>query len=156
MCFVVRYAHDIQLCDVQSTTGVQLENLVMHLLKDNQLKAEDIHGQGYDGAVKMSELYKGLQSRIHKQNEKAMYVHAHCLNLVLVESAKSSIHFVSFFFTELPNPQNNMQLLSKHSKSCILASVPLSYRSSPNGVAGKQPSGLSENATLQLSSSWKI
>ncbi len=106
VCFVVRYVHDmtikerfIQLCDVQSTTGEQLENLVMNLLKENQLKVEDIHGQCYDGAANMSGPYKGLQSRIQKQNEKALYVHchAHSLNLVLVESAKSSIHFVSFF-----------------------------------------------------------
>lgn len=106
MCFVVRYVHDmtikerfIQLCDVQSTTGEQLENLVMNLLKENQLKVKDIRGQCYDGAANMSGPYKGLQSRIQKQNEKALYVHchAHSLNLVLVESAKSSIHFVSFF-----------------------------------------------------------
>lgn len=103
---MVHYVHDvtikecfIQLCDVQSTTGEQLENLVMNLLKENQRKVEDIHGQGYDGAANMNGPYKGLQSRIQKQKEKALYVHchAHCLNLVLVESAKSSIHFVSFF-----------------------------------------------------------
>ena len=41
--------------------------------------------------------YKGLQSRIQKQNEKALYVHVHCLNSVIEESAKSSIHFVDFF-----------------------------------------------------------
>ncbi|KAK0139995.1 hypothetical protein N1851_023102 [Merluccius polli] len=38
----------------------------------------------------MSGGYSGLQSRIQSHNEKALYVHchAHCLNLVLVESAK--------------------------------------------------------------------
>ncbi len=47
----------------------------------------------------MSGPFKGLQSRIQKQNEYALYVHchAHCLNLVLVERAKSSTHFASFF-----------------------------------------------------------
>lgn len=62
--------HFIQLCDAQSTTGEQLENLVMNLLKENQLKVEDIRGQGYEGAANMSGPYKGLQSRIQKQNEK--------------------------------------------------------------------------------------
>ncbi|KAI4828180.1 hypothetical protein KUCAC02_022292 [Chaenocephalus aceratus] len=62
----------LQLCDVQSTTGEALENLVMKLLEENQLKVEDIHGQGYDGAANMSGPYKGLQSRIQRQNKKAL------------------------------------------------------------------------------------
>lgn len=104
--FVVRYVHNmkikerfIQVCNVHSTSGDALENLVMTLLEENYLKIENIWGQGYDGAANMSGHYKGLQSRILRQNPKALYVHcqAHCLNLVLVESAKSNICFVSFF-----------------------------------------------------------
>lgn len=104
--FVVRYVHNmkikerfIQVCNVHSTSGDALENLVMTLLEENDLKIENIRGQGYDGAANMSGHYKGLQSRILRQNPKALYVHcqAHCLNLVLVESAKSNICFVSFF-----------------------------------------------------------
>ncbi|XP_068219366.1 zinc finger MYM-type protein 1-like [Palaemon carinicauda] len=58
-----------------------------------------MHGQGYDGAANMSGIYNGLQSRLQRQNPKALYLHchAHSLNLVLVESAKSSIQFVTFF-----------------------------------------------------------
>lgn len=106
VCFVVRYVHDmtikerfIQLCDIQSTTGEELENIVLYILKENQLKVDYICGQSYDGAANMSRPYKELQSRIVQQNEKALYVHchAHCLNLVLVECAKSSIHFLNFF-----------------------------------------------------------
>lgn len=104
--FVVRYVHNmkikerfIQVCNVHSTSRDALENLVMVLLEENDLKIEDIRGQGYDGAANMSGHYKGLQSRILKQNPKALYVHcqAHCLNPVLVESAKSNICFVNFF-----------------------------------------------------------
>ncbi len=59
----------------------------------------------------MSGHYKGLQSRILRQNPKALYVHcqAHCLNLVLVESTMSNIGFVSFinlvekFYTFMAN-----------------------------------------------------
>lgn len=71
----------------------------MAVLEENNLKKEDIPGQAYDGAANMSGHYKGLQSRILKQNPKALYVHcqAHCLNLVLIESAKSNICFVNFF-----------------------------------------------------------
>lgn len=89
----------LQVCTLESTTGNELENVVISLLQDNGLDLKNIRGQGYDGAVNMSGMYKGLQSRIRAHNEKALYVHcqAHCLNLVLVESAKSSIHFVTFF-----------------------------------------------------------
>ncbi|KAJ8395859.1 hypothetical protein AAFF_G00027420 [Aldrovandia affinis] len=47
----------------------------------------------------MSGVYRGLQARIRTHNEKALYAHCktHCLNLVLVESSKSSVHFVIFF-----------------------------------------------------------
>ncbi|KAJ8364956.1 hypothetical protein SKAU_G00137870 [Synaphobranchus kaupii] len=89
----------IQVCNVQSTSGDALEKLVMALLEENDLKIDNIRDQGYDGAANMSGRFKGLQSRILKRNPKALYVHcqAHCLNLVLVESAKSNMCFVSFF-----------------------------------------------------------
>ncbi len=71
----------------------------MALLSENGMNIANIRGQGYDGAANMSASYKGLQARIQRQNEKALFVHchAHCLNLVLVETAKSSPHFVRFF-----------------------------------------------------------
>ena len=104
--FVVRYVHDfkikerfIQVFNVQSTTGEALEKEVISMLNTNNLNIDDMRGQGYDGAANMSGIYNGLQSRLQRQNPKALYVHchAHCLNLVLVESAKSSIQFVTFF-----------------------------------------------------------
>ncbi|XP_066941006.1 zinc finger MYM-type protein 1-like [Macrobrachium rosenbergii] len=69
------------------------------MLNANNLNIDDMRGQGYDGAANMSGIYNGLQSRLQRQNPKALYVHchAHCLNLVLVESAKSSIQFITFF-----------------------------------------------------------
>lgn len=104
--FVVRYLHDmtikerfIEVCNVDSTTGQELENTVFSLLQKNGLELNKMYGQGYDGAANMSGMYRGLQARIRAHNEKALYVHckAHCLNLVLVEAAKSSKHFVTFF-----------------------------------------------------------
>jgi hypothetical protein len=104
--FVIRYVHNMQIkerflqvCNVHTTSGDALEKVVIALLEENDLKLENIRGQGYDGAANMSGRFKGLQSRILKRNPKALYVHcqAHCLNLVLVESAKSNICFVSFF-----------------------------------------------------------
>ena len=89
----------IEVCNVDSTTGQELENTVLSLLQKNGLELSKMYGQGYDGAANMSGMYKGLQARIRAHNEKALYVHckAHCLNLVLVEAAKSSKHFVTFF-----------------------------------------------------------
>lgn len=104
--FVIRYVHNmkinerfLQVCNIHNTRGESLENLVIDLLEENNLKLENIRGQGYDGAANMSGRFNGLQSRILKRNPKALYVHcqAHCLNLVLVESAKSNLCFVSFF-----------------------------------------------------------
>ncbi len=64
----------------------------MALLSENGLNAENIRGQGYDGAANMSASYKGLQARLQRQNEKALFVHchAHGLNLVLVLLSCSS------------------------------------------------------------------
>uniref|UniRef100_A0A096M0Z6 DUF4371 domain-containing protein n=1 Tax=Poecilia formosa TaxID=48698 RepID=A0A096M0Z6_POEFO len=99
--FVVRYVHNMQVkvCNIQSTSGEALENLVLDVLKENNLKMDNIKGQGYDGAANMRGHYKGLQARILRHNPRALYVHcqAHCLNLVLVESAKSNICLVTFF-----------------------------------------------------------
>ncbi|XP_068242196.1 zinc finger MYM-type protein 1-like [Palaemon carinicauda] len=104
--FVVIYVHDfkikehfIQVFNVQSTTGEALEKEVISMLNKNNLNIDDMRGQGNDGAANMSGIYNGLQSRLQKQNPKALHVHchAHSLNLVSVESAKSSTHFAAFF-----------------------------------------------------------
>ncbi len=76
--FVARYVHSmkikehfIHVCDVHSTSRNALENLVMALLEENDLKIDNIWRQGYDWAANMSGLYKGLQSRILIRNPKA-------------------------------------------------------------------------------------
>ncbi len=81
------------------TTGDEMEKTVLDLLKNNGLQIQNMHGQGYDGTANMIGQYRGLHSRILQHNDKALYVHcqAHCLNLVLVEAAKSSLHFITFF-----------------------------------------------------------
>ncbi|XP_068235844.1 uncharacterized protein [Palaemon carinicauda] len=85
--------------NVQSTTGEALEKEVISILNKNTLNIDDMRGQGYDGVANMSGIYNGLQSRLQRLNPKALYVHchAHSLNLVLVESAKSRTQFVTFF-----------------------------------------------------------
>lgn len=75
-----RYVHDmeikelfIQVCNVESTSGDALEKLVMALLKENNLKIDNIWDQGYDEATNMSGRFKWLQSRIHKKDPKDSY-----------------------------------------------------------------------------------
>lgn len=115
----------VQLCNVASTTAEALENVVMKLLEENSFNIQEVCGQGYDGAANMSGRYNGLQSRIQRLNEKALYVHchAHCLNLVLVESAKSNKFFLWISLPLLrgcthssPSPQSDMLLLLKPKK----------------------------------------
>ncbi len=65
------------------------------------MKIENIRGQGYDGAANMSGHYKGLQSRILRQNPKALYVNcqAHCLNACFV----SFLNLVEKLYTFMAN-----------------------------------------------------
>ena len=55
--------------------------------------------QGYDGAAVMSGHCSGVQARIRQVAPKALYVHcnAHCLNLCLVDCAKSVSCAAEFF-----------------------------------------------------------
>ena len=68
--FVIRYVHNMQIkeCFPQVCSGDALEKVVIALLEENDLKLENIQGQGYDGAANMSGCFKGLQSRILKRN----------------------------------------------------------------------------------------
>lgn len=89
---------------------------------------EDIRGQGYEGAAHMSGGYSGLQSRIQSHNDKALCVHchAHCLNLVLVESAKSSQPFVCFF-----NLVESLYTFQARTPKCYAAFVTLQQNMYP-------------------------
>jgi len=112
--FVVCYVSDmeikerfLQVCTVESTTGKELENVVISLLQENGLDLKN-RGQGYDGAANMSGMYKGLQSRIRTHNEKALYVHSPWWRNCMF-SAQA--------------PQRGMQHFYNASSPCILVSV---------------------------------
>ena len=153
--FVVRYVYDfkiknrfIQVSNVQSTTGEALEKEVISMLNTNNLSIDDMRGQGYDRAANMSGIYNGLQSRLQRQNPKALYVHchAHCLNLVLVESAKSSIQFVTFFslveklYAFVANSSKRHAAFMEIRKQCIQKTAHLNFRSyqTQDGLAESQ------------------
>ncbi|KAF0705496.1 zinc finger MYM-type protein 1-like, partial [Aphis craccivora] len=57
-----------------------------------------LYAQSYDGAASMQGQYSGLKTLIQQQNHKAIYIwcFAHLLNLVVVDTADSSIHTRQF------------------------------------------------------------
>ncbi|XP_022169362.1 zinc finger MYM-type protein 1-like, partial [Myzus persicae] len=57
-----------------------------------------LYAQAYDGAASMQGQYSGLKTLIQQQNPKAIYIwcFAHLLNLVVVDTADSSLHTRQF------------------------------------------------------------
>ncbi|XP_042243422.1 uncharacterized protein LOC121880333 [Homarus americanus] len=64
--FVVRFLHEmeikeglIQVCNIDSTTGQDLEYVVISLLQENGLELDNMLSQCYDEAANMSGMYQG-------------------------------------------------------------------------------------------------
>ena len=75
------------------TDGESLYQLVQDILSKFQLSIGQVVAQCYDGAANMRGSYKGVATRIKRDNPKAIYIHCngHILNLVLVDAAKMVI-----------------------------------------------------------------
>ncbi|KAL4112477.1 hypothetical protein QTP88_016257 [Uroleucon formosanum] len=73
--------------------------IIKKLMEEYKLDISLCRGQAYDGANTMSGRFSGLQSKIKDVSPLALYIHccAHNLNLVLIDSIRSSINAVSFF-----------------------------------------------------------
>ena len=73
---------------LQRITGEQIAETILNFLGENNIDAENIRGQGYDGASNMSSDRLGVQARIRKIAPLAIYVHCsgHYLNLVIRKS----------------------------------------------------------------------
>ena len=56
-----------------------------------------IVSQGYDGASVMTGSCGGVQKHIRELVPQAIYVHCHCLNLVLVDCVKNNSCAFEFF-----------------------------------------------------------
>jgi hypothetical protein len=63
------------------------------------LAIENLRGQGYDNAPNMTGIFRGVKSRILEINPRAFHVPccSHTLNLVIVDSMKSSVPIATFF-----------------------------------------------------------
>ena len=69
------------------------------MLRKNDLDPQCLVSQGYDGASVMSGCCAGVQEKVCEMVPHAVYVHcyAHCLKLVLVDSAKIVSAASNFF-----------------------------------------------------------
>ena len=81
-------------------TALEIYNCIAAALTNKGISFEKLVAQTYDGASNMSGCYNGLQAIIkEKVGDHVVYVHcyAHCLNLVLSDSAGASIQVIKLF-----------------------------------------------------------
>ena len=85
--------------DVERTDAATLFHCLTTTLDSLGLSLNQLRGQCYDGASNMRGRYNGVETRVLNVNPKAVYVHCvnHCLNLVLVDTCKSSSECRNFF-----------------------------------------------------------
>lgn len=85
--------------EAASLDASSLSAFILDTLKKNDLDPQCLVSQGYDGASVMSGRCAGVQQKVCEVVPHAVYMHcyAHCLNLVLVDSAKISSAASDFF-----------------------------------------------------------
>mgnify|MGYP003530496588 CR=1 FL=1 len=91
--------HFIDFIPVEQTTGAALTDVILQMLTQTGIPIEDMRGQGYDNGANMRGHQSGVQKRILEKNSRAFFVpcHAHSLNLVVNDAAKSSREAVAYF-----------------------------------------------------------
>lgn len=91
----------LDFTNIHNSTGLYLSDILVQKLKIYGISLGNCRGQGYDNGANMIGQYKGVQSRILDQNPRAFFMPcaAHRLNLVLGDTAKSSVWAVHFFGT---------------------------------------------------------
>ncbi|XP_047139546.1 uncharacterized protein LOC101239909 [Hydra vulgaris] len=84
---------------VSDSSGKGFFDTFLEREKELKLNTLDCRGQSYDNGSNIKGKNSGVQSRILQTNPKALYAPCanHCLNLVVVDSAKSSTRTLSFF-----------------------------------------------------------
>ncbi|XP_026460597.1 zinc finger MYM-type protein 1-like [Papaver somniferum] len=86
---------------VVDTTAQGLFDVLKSVLKDLDLDINNIRGQGYDNGANMSGCKNGVQKKLLAVNPREMYTPcgAHCLNLTLLDMARSCKGATDFFET---------------------------------------------------------
>ena len=84
---------------ISDSTGKGLLDAFLEKATELQLELSDCRGQSYDNGANMKGKHSGVQARMLDINPKAVYVPCanHTLNLVVVDSAKSSTEALTFF-----------------------------------------------------------
>ncbi|XP_047132435.1 52 kDa repressor of the inhibitor of the protein kinase-like [Hydra vulgaris] len=84
---------------VSDSTGLGLTEVLIELLTKHGLEISNCRGQGYDNGSNIKGKINGVQKRILNLNPLALYVPCgnHSLNLVISDSARSSVKFIAFF-----------------------------------------------------------
>jgi hypothetical protein len=91
-----RFFHTVHAKD---TTALTLKKKICDVLSCNDLKIENIWGQGYDGSNNMPGEWNGLQALFLRVCSYAYYVHcfAHKLQLALVTTSREAKSINQFF-----------------------------------------------------------
>lgn len=91
----------LDFINIHDSTGLYLSNVLVEKLKIYGISLNDCRAKGYDNGANMTGQYKGVQARILLKNSRAFFMPcaAHRLNLVLGDTAKSSVRAVHFFGT---------------------------------------------------------
>ncbi|XP_047135550.1 zinc finger MYM-type protein 1-like [Hydra vulgaris] len=84
---------------VSDSTGLGLTEVLIELLTKHGLKISNCRVQGYDNGSNMKGKINGVQKMILNLNPLALYVPCgnHSLNLVISDSARSSVKSIAFF-----------------------------------------------------------
>lgn len=84
--------HFMGFLEVESSAKERLATLILRKLEELNIPFDDCRGQSYDNAANMKGKSKRVQARLLKINP-----HAHTLNLVISDAAKSSLDATNFF-----------------------------------------------------------
>ena len=78
---------------VLSVDAQSIFNVLSDVIKEYDIKWENIISMCFDGVVSMSECTSGVQAKFKQKNDKSFFVHCygHCLNFILVDSVGSHI-----------------------------------------------------------------
>ena len=109
---------------LERITGEKIAEAILEFLKENNIPAVNMRGQGYDGASNMSSGGVGVQARIRKEAPLATYVHCngHCLNLVITKSCAlpqvrnviDRLQNCCRYFLNSPKRSGVLELIVKH------------------------------------------
>ncbi|KAL4131234.1 hypothetical protein QTP88_008575 [Uroleucon formosanum] len=114
----------LDFVDVNSTTRLNLSEILIKQLELYNINIGDCRGQAYDNGSNMVGKYQGVQTRISNINPRAFFTPcaAHSLNLVLCDAAQNSPRAISFFgsvrrvYTLFSASTNRWSIIQKHCK----------------------------------------